>query len=232
MTRPPAPARPVPCGTLVVATRWSGHPPSDRFLGTAERHYARQLPSWRRREWTAGRLTVRATVRLALGEVPVGLEVLPAHDGAPQPRWPGIGDRVLSLAHCDVWTVCALGPGGVPLGVDVEEAGACDQALLARVRGPDEVPVAGEPATLGWARKEAAFKACRGSPPLLSHYHLTGRRHVVAASAHTPSMTLLTWSRTLPGAVLAVAGLHHDAPRLRVLHAAAVIAILRATRTG
>ena len=206
---------------VVLAVRWAGHCPPPHLLPPAEQRHAHGLPPWRARQWTTGRLTARAALLLYLRELPADLEILPAPDGAPVPTRTALA---LSIAHCDEWTACACGPAGHALGVDVEEPGACDDALLARVSGPGEEPPGSKTATDGWARKEAAFKACRGDPPVLTSYRLAGPGQVVASGrAGTADRTLATWSAALPGAVLAVAGTDPRPPLLRILDAAAVL---------
>jgi hypothetical protein len=217
------PSRPA----MVLAVRWAGYPPPPHLLAPAERRHALGLPPWRARQWTAGRLTARAALLLYLRDLPADLEILPGPDGAPAPTGTAL---TLSIAHCDEWAACACGPGGHALGVDVEEPGACDETLLARVSGPRDTLPGPATATHGWARKEAAFKACRGDPPVLTRYHLAGPGQVVAYGADT-DLTLATWSASLPGAVLAVAGTDPRPPLLRILDAAAVVTSI-ASRPG
>jgi hypothetical protein len=212
---------------MVLAVRWAGYPPPPHLLAPAERRHARGLPPWRARQWTAGRLTARAALLLYLCGLPADLEILPGPDGAPAPTGTAL---TLSIAHCDEWAACACGPAGHALGVDVEEPGACDETLLARVSGPRDTLPGPATATHGWARKEAAFKACRGDPPVLTCYHLAGPGQVVASGADT-DLTLATWSASLPGAVLAVAGTDPRPPLLRILDAAAVVTSI-ASRPG
>jgi 4'-phosphopantetheinyl transferase EntD len=206
---------------MVLAVRWSDYPPPFGLLGIAERRHALRLPPWRGRQWTTGRLTARAALLLYLRGLPADLEILPGSDGAPVLTGTGTAAHALSIAHCDEWTACACGPAGEALGVDVEEAGACDDALLARVSAPGEVRQGPAMATHGWARKEAAFKACRGVPPVLTCYRLAGSARVVASGR-----ALATWTASLPGAVLATAGTDPRPPSLRVLDAQAVVAMV------
>jgi phosphopantetheinyl transferase len=212
---------------MVLAVRWSGYPPPSHLLALAERSHAQGLPAWRSREWITGRLTARAALLLYLRGLPADLEILPGPDGAPAPAGTGIAPHVLSIAHCDEWAACACGPAGDAFGVDVEEAGACDDALLARVSGPGETRPGPATATHGWARKEAAFKACRGVPPVLTRYRLAGSGRVVASGgAAQADRALATWSASLPGAVLAAASTVPRPPILRVLSAPAVVTML------
>jgi hypothetical protein len=209
---------------LVLAVRWAGRLPPPHLLAPGERRHADGLPAWRGRQWSTGRLTARAALLMYLGDVPADLEILPGPDGAPEPAGKDLVPHVLSISHCDDWAACACGPATRALGVDVEQAGACDDALLARVSGPGEPPPGRATATHGWARKEAAFKACRGSPPVLARYRLAGSARVVASGdAARPDRALATWSASLPGAVLAVAGTDPRPPLLRVLDAAAAL---------
>ena len=212
---------------MVLAVRWSGYPPPSHLLALAERRHAQGLPAWRSREWITGRLTARAALLLHLRGLPADLEILPGPDGAPALAGTGMAPHVLSIAHCDEWAACACGPAGDALGVDVEEAGACDDALLARVSGPGETRPGPATATHGWALKEAAFKACRGVPPVLTRYRLAGSGRVVASggAAHA-DRALATWSASLPGAVLAAASTDPRPPILRVLSAPAVVTML------
>lgn len=212
---------------MVLAVRWSGYPPPSHLLAVAERRHARGLPAWRSREWITGRLTARAALLLYLRGLPAGLEILPGPDGAPALAGTGMAPHVLSIAHCDEWAACACGPAGDALGVDVEEAGACDDALLARVSGPGETRPGPATATHGWARKEAAFKACRGVPPVLTCYRLAGSGRVVASGgAAQADRALATWSASLPGAVLAAASTDPRRPILRVLNGPAVVKMM------
>ena len=211
----------------VLAVRWSGYPPPSHLLALAERSHAQGLPAWRSREWITGRLTARAALLLYLRGLPAGLEILPGPDGAPALAGTGMAPHVLSIAHCDEWAACACGPAGDALGIDVEEAGACDDALLARVSGPGETRPGPATATHGWARKEAAFKACRGVPPVLTRYRLAGSGRVVASGgAAQADRALATWSASLPGAVLAAASTDPRRPILRVLNGPAVVKMM------
>jgi hypothetical protein len=212
---------------MVLAVRWSGYPPPPHLLASAERRYAEGLPAWRGRQWIMGRLTARAALLLYLRDLPADLEILPGPDGAPALTGTGMAQHVLSVAHCDDWAACACGPAGRALGVDVEEAGACDDALLARVSGPGETRPGPATATHGWARKEAAFKACRGVPAVLTCYRLAGSGRVVASGgAAQADRALATWSASLPGAVLAAASTDPRPPVLRVLNAPAAVTML------
>jgi hypothetical protein len=232
---------------MVLAVRWSDYPPPFGLLAAAERRHALRLPPWRGRQWVTGRLTARAALLLYLGSLPADLEILPGPDGAPALTGTGTAADVLSIAHCDEWAACGCGPAGHGLGVDVEEAGACDDALLARVSVPGEPGPGPATATHGWARKEAAFKACRGMPPVLTRYRLAGSAQVVVSggpvsgdpvsggpvsggpvsggTAHA-GRVLATRTASLPGAVLAAAGTDPRPPVLRVLDAEAVVAMM------
>jgi hypothetical protein len=212
---------------MVLAVRWSGYPPPPHLLAPAERRHAQCLPPWRGRQWITGRLTARAALLLYLRSLPADLEILPGSDGAPALAGTGMAPHVLSIAHCDEWAACACGPAGHALGVDIEEAGACDDTLLARVSGPGETRPGPAMATHGWARKEAAFKACRGVPPVLTCYRLAGSGRVVASGdAARADRVLAAWSASLPGAVLATAGTDPRPPLLRVLDAPAAVTMM------
>lgn len=212
---------------MVLAVRWSGYPPPPHLLALAERRHAESLPAWRGRQWIMGRLTARAALLLYLRDLPADLQILPGPGGAPALTGTGMARHVLSVAHCDDWAACACGPADRSLGVDVEEAGACDDRLLARVCGPGETVPGPAMATHGWARKEAAFKACRGAPPLLTCYRLAGSGRVVASGSATQAdRALATWSASLPDAVLAVASTDPRPPLLRVLDAPAAVTMM------
>jgi len=217
---------------MVLAVRWAGYPAPPHLLAPAERRHAAGLPAWRGRQWIMGRLTARAGLLLYLRELPADLQILPGSDGAPVLGGTGTARHVLSLAHCDDWAACACGPAGHGLGVDIEQAGACDERLLARVCGPGETlpwaATAGHGwATHGWARKEAAFKACRGVPPLLTGYRLAGPGTVVAScGANRADRPLATWSTSLPDAVLAVAGTDPRRPLILALDAPAAVTMI------
>lgn len=216
---------------VVLAVRWSGYPPPAHLLASAERGHARRLPAWRAREWITGRLTARAALLLYLRGLPADLEILPGSDGAPALTGTGMAAHVLSIAHCDEWAACACGPADRALGVDVEEAGACDDTLLARVSGPGETHPGPAMAAHGWARKEAAFKACRGVPPVLTRYRLAGPGRVIASGgAAQADRALATWSASLPGAVLAAASTAPRPPLLRVLDAQAAVTMVMSGR--
>lgn len=211
----------------MLAVRWSGYPAPPHLLAPAERNHMLGLPTWRARQWTTGRLTARAALLLYLRDIPADLEILPESDGAPVAAGPGMAQHTLSIAHCDGWAASACGPAGHALGVDVEEAGACDNTLLTRVSGPGETPPAPAMATHGWARKEAAFKACRGVPPLLTCYRLAAAGRVIVSGGRAQAdRALATWSASLPGSVLAVAGTDPRPPLLWVLDAPAAITIM------
>jgi 4'-phosphopantetheinyl transferase EntD len=209
---------------VTVAVRWRGMDPPERLLHALERRYAAALPRWRRRQWVAGRLTARVSLRLAAGTPLAGVMIMPGPDGAPTVL--GGEDRELSLSHTTQWAASACGPAGLRFGIDIETPGACDQALLARVSGPGETPVAPGAATVGWARKEAAFKACRGSPSLLRDFRLTGDSLVTPVYDGTAGRVLRTWWTHLNGAVLAVASDHPVPPPLTVLDAHDAVTIL------
>jgi hypothetical protein len=216
---------------MVLAVRWSGYPPPDHLLGAAERRHAQCLPAWRSRQWVTGRLTARAALLLYLHRLPADLEILPGPGGAPALAGTGVAPHVVSIAHCDEWAACACGPAGHALGVDVEEAGACDDTLLARVSGPGETHPGPAMATYGWARKEAAFKACRGEPPVLTCYRLAGSGRVVASGGTAQAdRALATWTASLPGAVLAGASTDPRPPMLRVLDAPTAVAMMAPAR--
>ena len=218
---------------MVLAVRWSGYPPPPHLLALGERRYAQCLPAWRGRQWITGRLTARAALLLYLRDLPADLEILPGSDGAPALTGTGTAPHVLSISHCDEWAACACGPAGDALGVDVEEADACDDTLLARVSGPGETRPGPAMATHGWARKEAAFKACRGVPPVLTWYRLAGSGRVVASGgAAQADRALATWSATLPGAVLAAASTDPRPPLLRVLDAQAAVTMMMPGQPG
>jgi phosphopantetheinyl transferase len=218
----------------VLAIRWAGYPGSSLphdLLAAAEWRHAQRLPSWRGREWVTGRLTARAALLLYLRGLPADLEILPGSDGAPALTGAGTAAHALSIAHCDEWAACACGPAGHALGVDVEEAGACDDALLARVSGPGEIRPGPALATHGWARKEAAFKACRGVPAVLTRYQLAGSAGVIASGGGAEAdRALATWTASLPGAVLAAASTDPRPPLLRVLDAQTAVAMMRSGR--
>ena len=221
------PVQPAGRRAVVLAVRWSGYPPPPHLLALAERKHAQGLPAWRGRQWIIGRLTARAALLLYLRDLPADLEILSGSDGAPALAGTGMAQHVLSIAHCDDWAACACGPADHALGVDVEEAGACDETLLARVCGSGETLPGPAMATHGWARKEAAFKACRGVPPLLTCYRLAGSGRVVASGSATQAdRALATWSASLPDAVLAVASTDPRPPPLRVLDAPAAVAMM------
>jgi hypothetical protein len=212
--------------TLVLVARWTDREPPPHLLAAAEQRLAARFPPRRRREWTAARLTARAALHLVFGALPPRSAILSAPDGAPRLIGSGAGCCTVSLAHSDDWVACACGPAYRALGIDIEKSGACDAELLARVSEPRELPVPAQSATVGWARKEAAFKACRGVPPLLAGYRLMGPTRVAAVRPGQADRMLTTWSVELPGAVLAVAEDHSSPPRLQILEVDDVLTLL------
>ncbi|HEX3782757.1 MAG TPA: 4'-phosphopantetheinyl transferase superfamily protein [Pseudonocardiaceae bacterium] len=227
-----------PTPALIIVTSWAETRPSAWLLGQAEQSHADTLPPWRRRQWTAARLTARAALLLVHGRPPHGLEILPAADGAPRILGAAATTWWVSLSHSGDWAACAVSPLGRPMGVDIEHDDACDLELLARVSAPDELPpvprsATSRWATSRWARKEAAFKACRGVPAALSCYRVGGDGSIVAGQpGATRPRQLTSWETNVPGAVLAVAGQPGPAPAVRVLAGSAVLAFLGKARRG
>jgi phosphopantetheinyl transferase len=201
------------------------------LLGQAEQCHAKTLPPWRRRQWIAARLTARAALHLVHGRPPNNLEILPAADGAPRILGEAAKTWWVSLSHSGDRAVCGVSPQSRPVGVDIEQDGACDLELLARVSASGEVPPAPCSATSYWARKEAAFKACRGVPAVLSDYRVDSDGSIIVGQPDASVVRhLASWEIDVPGAVLAVAGPPGPPPTVRVLSGAAVVAFLSKSR--
>lgn len=217
---------------VTVTVFWGPADPPAALLAAPERHAARELPGYRRRHWTAGRLAARAALRLLTGPLPDSLAILPAETGAPVVHGLGEGRRVgLSISHCDGWSAAACAeadshwPDAAAVGVDIELAQACDPATLARAAGWPRVRSSAE-ATRCWSRLEAAYKACAGDPPLLRDYRLTGARQVSATPRERPERRLRTWTETLPGAVVTTASVTDAVPRLHSIDASALAQVI------
>ncbi|WP_197364535.1 4'-phosphopantetheinyl transferase family protein, partial [Streptomyces clavuligerus] len=214
-------------GPLLVAADWTGRQPPTALLGPWERRHAEALPPRRRRQFTAGRLTARAALGLAHGTAPPPLDIPADGNGAPYPvPWTG---RALSISHTGTWAASAIGPPGALVGVDIERADACDPALLRRVFAPGEAPPpSARTATAHWARKEAALKAHRGTPPTLGHYRVDGDHVLVHGKENVPAVR--TWEIPLPGLVLVVASGADDPPVHHILTGARILRLLGADR--
>jgi 4'-phosphopantetheinyl transferase EntD len=141
------------------APSWSPLP----LLTPAERHVHRGLPPRRQAEWAAGRVLAKRLVAEVTG-VPAGeVEILPRDDGSPRVSVPGLQ---ISLSHTAHHVAAAVTPAAV--GVDVCETSSAASVRRAadHVLVPEERSVVmGRPEHLvaGWALKEAAVKADRGS---------------------------------------------------------------------
>ncbi len=153
-------------------------PEASDWLTDAElaRLMAYRVPG-RRADWRIGRWAAKRAVALALSAAgrevgPDMVEVLPADDGAPEPRIVAADEFIamaVSISHSGGNGLAAARLGGGELGVDLETIEPRSERFIddyftpaeaARVRAaaPGERPLF---ANLTWAAKEAALKALR-----------------------------------------------------------------------
>lgn len=141
----------------------------DAFLSPPERARAAAMKVERRRQdFRLGRLTARRALGAWLGVPAPGpeVEIAAAPDGAPEVLGPSAPS--ISLSHRAGHAVCAIGPPGLALGVDLElieprSAELVDQFFTAaEQRLVDEAGAERDlRANLIWSAKESAAKALR-----------------------------------------------------------------------
>lgn len=187
---------------VTVLCRWDRTAAPTGLLGPRERAIAEAMPAWRRAEFTRGRLCAHAALRLVLGEVPDGLEILRDADGTPRPTAAAPIRFRLSLSHTDGYVACAVAPAGGPVGVDVENLDEANEILRRRMTGPADAVGTGIDPTLLFSCKEAALKAAPPPARALAAYPVRsapGRwpDTLTVGSARWPA-----WPVLLPGAVL------------------------------
>ncbi len=159
----------------VVRTR-AEVPPGTTWLSEAERaQLARLRFPKRRADWRVGRWAGKHAVAQCLRERGLHpllpqIEILPAADGAPEVRTPGLElPLAVSISHsADTGFAVACG-AAVPLGCDVERVEkrsarfVADYFTAAEALLVEHAPEASRPflATLLWSAKESALKARR-----------------------------------------------------------------------
>jgi 4'-phosphopantetheinyl transferase len=218
---------------LVVLCDWRRVGAPERLLGPRERRWAAGLQGARRLEWVRTRLTAKAAVRWFTGRTPGpgGIEILSAHDGAPEVLGPAVA---VSLAHTGDVSLCAVSRRGTAVGVDAERIDPRNDAVRLRVTGPgDVVPIrSGRPgaeATLLFACKEAAFKAHRAATPVLRDYRVRARRDGFGVGLDRPGGRELTLWPSLTGTLaLAFCQDRPEPPCWRWAAPAQVLAALQA----
>jgi phosphopantetheinyl transferase (holo-ACP synthase) len=231
---------------LTLTVDWTGG--EDRFdlLGHRERLAARRLPPWRQREWTLGRLTAHTALVTGRGATAVDYEVLPDPDGAPIAYEPDRSGRLarsrwsLSLSHTGSLAACTLSSRPMPVGVDIERIDERNVRLLRRIVAAGEEHPPDHLATQLWACKEAAFKACRGTPSRLADYQVrlnAGQTPVIvpAGPERPHPHPLRAWVRTVGTAVLATVSTSARPPihlDLTADHAIAALERARAADLG
>lgn len=151
-------------------------PALDNWLSASEqlRLVEMKVPK-RRDDWRLGRWTSKLAVAgyLGLSREPVELseiEIRPQASGAPEAFVKGKPARIsLSLSHRDGIGICAVAPGGVALGCDLEFVERRSDAFVADYfTAEEQETISGSPAALRdllvtvlWSAKESALKALR-----------------------------------------------------------------------
>ncbi|MBN8612711.1 MAG: 4'-phosphopantetheinyl transferase superfamily protein [Deltaproteobacteria bacterium] len=172
---------------IVCAMRFEATVPSAAWdaLVDAEREHAGALPSWRRSEWIAGRLTLRSALA-ALGASSGSL--LPGASGRPVVPSGFAG----SISHKHQYVVAAASRG-MSLGVDLEKIEQQDAGMASRVLSSRELSravtdpqmLSPRGVALAFSAKEAIYKAASDMSqddidfeqidiPLTSSLHYTG----------------------------------------------------------
>jgi len=197
---------------LTLTVDWTGAEARLDLLGRREQLVAQELPPWRRREWTFGRLTCHTAFLVGRDAAAMKYEVLSEPDGAPVAYQPDRSGRVLSrsswslsLSHTESFAVCALTSQPMPVGVDVERVDERNAPLLRRILAAGEERPPDHLASLLFACKEAAFKACRGAPSRLADYQvrLHSGQPAMILPVGTPSRGVLrAWIREVDTRVL------------------------------
>ena len=164
---------------LITAVRWllqsdADLPVEDEWLSPQEKarmaamHVPKRRADWRLGRWTAKRAIASYWDLPDDPSVLSSIEVRPAPSGAPQLFWRGEPAGIsISLSHSTATAVCALAPGGVALGCDIENIephsdafisdyfSAEEQALVAQVSDSQRWTLV----SLIWSAKESALKA-------------------------------------------------------------------------
>lgn len=125
-------------------------------------------PQWSRSEIRAGLIAALPELSEVERELLARLEFIPDPPGA----------RV-SISHTPTLGGFALSRGSAAIGLDLEDVARVHAKAVARVSKPTEQ--APSPALL-WCAKEAAFKALRGRPKVLSNLTTSAWRSVSAPS--------------------------------------------------
>lgn len=212
-------------------------PAGDAWLSARERRTAAGLHmQTRRHDWRLGRFAAKAAVGAWLSVAPERVEILRAHDGAPE-AWVD-GERAavsVSLSHRAGRALVVVGEGSTVVGCDLERVEPRSGAFVREWLAPAEHGLLAAHAeadrprltNLVWTAKEAAAKVRREG------LRLDLRRAVVTPAGAGASDgawralcvqwsdgTTLTsgWWRAEPGWVMTIAG---DAARPRPLDLAA-----------
>ncbi len=214
-----------------VLADWTGVEAPGNLLGARERRYATGLPPWRRQEWTATRLTGHAAIHLAGCHLDGPAEILTNPDGAPRVEAGSAPSYSLSLAHSGPLAACAVAAPATAIGVDVEREDDRNARLLRRISGANEIH-APETATVVWACKEAALKACRRSPGRMTCYRVNLRTDPaeIGLIGETSPVMLTAWVTRLPGAVLVSAGHQLTEPHSRTITGTGILELLTDAR--
>ncbi|WP_024805621.1 4'-phosphopantetheinyl transferase superfamily protein [Nocardia sp. BMG51109] len=196
--------------TVAVVVDWRDTPavPCD-LLNPAEQRVAQGFPAWRRREWTAGRLTAHTALLLAFGYRAHEVNILADLSGAPAT---GLPRCAISLSHSDSLSVGVATDESASIGIDIEHVDRRITALTPRITVPSTVIRDPLHATALWACKEAAIKVCRTGPFRMREYsvsfHDDGARVVVqgrsaplrASIRHFPGLrALMATAAAAPG---------------------------------
>ena len=132
--------------------------------------FAKRHADWRLGRWTAKRAVAAFQNLSALPHVLARIEIRPAPSGAPEvfvANRPA--DATISLSHRSGLAMCAVAPGNLRLGCDLEVIEPHSQAFAADYfAGPEQERIASAPAeerdrllALLWSGKESALKALR-----------------------------------------------------------------------
>ncbi len=151
-------------------------PADDGWLAPGERarlaglRFAKRRADWRLGRWTAKRAVVARLAAAGPAPALTAVEIRAAPDGAPQVLVDGSPvPLAISLSHRAGLAVCAVAPGGVALGCDLEPVEPRSPTFVAdwftaEERQAVEHAPAAERAllvTLLWCAKESVLKALR-----------------------------------------------------------------------
>ncbi|GAB2706943.1 hypothetical protein GCM10027089_32290 [Nocardia thraciensis] len=207
---------------------WHGTSAPCGLLRVSERAVAQALPPWRRQEWTAGRLTAHAALLLAFGYRPGDEGLLADAFGAPIIPQQARPEIALSLSHSADLTACATTDGTTAVGIDVEHIDRRTTELTPRItasRTRIRDPLL---ATMLWACKESAMKACRTGPFGMRDYRVALDHEARRAVVESPGCSRQVWidHPTATGAVVATAVNSIPRPSLTMVTGDDVIALL------